>query len=409
MRRCASRCSIATTTICSSRCCTRWRRRRCRPATSRRRSAGFCAIRRTSQVLLADVRGDRRHALRRRSRRRSAATRSPYDYLIVATGAAHAYFGHPEWAARAPGLKTLDDALEMQAPGAAGVRSGRARDRSRGAAAPADVRHRRRRADRRRAGGRARGDRAPVAARGLPPHPPRVGAHHPARGRARTCSATFPGSAARRARASRSSGSASTCAPASIVTGVDRRRRDVASACRADAPSSDRGADRAVGRRRRGVAARDVARRAARSRRPRPGRADAGRSRASARSSSSATSARSQQDGQPLPGRRAGRDAGGRARRAEHPARHRGASRSSRSATATTATWRRSAAARRSSRSARSSCPGSSAWLFWIFLHIFWLIGFRNRVAVMSEWAWAYLTFQRRVRLITGGKLWPDA
>src|SRR5581483_11463308 len=38
----------------------------------------------------------------------------PYDYLIVATGAAHAYFGHPEWADRAPGLKTLDDALEMR-------------------------------------------------------------------------------------------------------------------------------------------------------------------------------------------------------------------------------------------------------------------------------------------------------
>src|SRR6185436_3735663 len=37
-----------------------------------------------------------------------------YDYLVVATGAAHAYFGHPEWAARAPGLKTLDDALEMR-------------------------------------------------------------------------------------------------------------------------------------------------------------------------------------------------------------------------------------------------------------------------------------------------------
>src|SRR5438309_7367240 len=31
-----------------------------------------------------------------------------YDYLIVATGATHAYFGHPEWAIRAPGLKTLD-------------------------------------------------------------------------------------------------------------------------------------------------------------------------------------------------------------------------------------------------------------------------------------------------------------
>src|SRR5438105_3509796 len=37
-----------------------------------------------------------------------------YDYLIVASGAAHAYFGHPEWASRAPGLKTLDDALEIR-------------------------------------------------------------------------------------------------------------------------------------------------------------------------------------------------------------------------------------------------------------------------------------------------------
>jgi hypothetical protein len=43
-----------------------------------------------------------------------AGTTIPYDYLIVATGAAHAYFGHPEWAERAPGLKTLDDALEMR-------------------------------------------------------------------------------------------------------------------------------------------------------------------------------------------------------------------------------------------------------------------------------------------------------
>jgi NADH:ubiquinone reductase (H+-translocating) len=45
---------------------------------------------------------------------------------------------------------------------------------------------------------------------------------------------------------------------------------------------------------------------------------------------------------------------------------------------------------------------GHLAWIFWIFLHIFWLIGFRNRVVVMSEWAWAYFTHQRRVRLITG-------
>jgi NADH:ubiquinone reductase (H+-translocating) len=37
-----------------------------------------------------------------------------YDYLIVATGASHAYFGHEEWAADAPGLKTLEDALEIR-------------------------------------------------------------------------------------------------------------------------------------------------------------------------------------------------------------------------------------------------------------------------------------------------------
>jgi NADH:ubiquinone reductase (H+-translocating) len=52
---------------------------------------------------------------------------------------------------------------------------------------------------------------------------------------------------------------------------------------------------------------------------------------------------------------------------------------------------------------------GFFAWLIWIFLHIFWLIGFRNRFAVLGEWAWAYLTLQRRVRLITGERLWPSS
>jgi NADH:ubiquinone reductase (H+-translocating) len=37
-----------------------------------------------------------------------------YDYLVIASGARHAYFGHDEWAAIAPGLKTLDDALEVR-------------------------------------------------------------------------------------------------------------------------------------------------------------------------------------------------------------------------------------------------------------------------------------------------------
>jgi NADH dehydrogenase len=45
---------------------------------------------------------------------------------------------------------------------------------------------------------------------------------------------------------------------------------------------------------------------------------------------------------------------------------------------------------------------GHLAWLVWTFVHIFWLIGFRNRFIVFFEWAWAYLTYQRAVRLITG-------
>lgn len=38
----------------------------------------------------------------------------PFDYLIVATGATHSYFGHPEWEAHAPGLKSIEDALEIR-------------------------------------------------------------------------------------------------------------------------------------------------------------------------------------------------------------------------------------------------------------------------------------------------------
>ena len=45
---------------------------------------------------------------------------------------------------------------------------------------------------------------------------------------------------------------------------------------------------------------------------------------------------------------------------------------------------------------------GLIAWLMWTFLHVLLLIGFRNRFAVMFDWAWAYLTRERSARLITG-------
>ncbi len=44
---------------------------------------------------------------------------------------------------------------------------------------------------------------------------------------------------------------------------------------------------------------------------------------------------------------------------------------------------------------------GRIAWWFWLLLHIFYLIGFRNRVSVMVQWAYSYFTYQRGVRLIT--------
>jgi NADH dehydrogenase len=45
---------------------------------------------------------------------------------------------------------------------------------------------------------------------------------------------------------------------------------------------------------------------------------------------------------------------------------------------------------------------GGLAWLAWIFIHIMYLVEFRNRVAVFLEWLWAYVTYQRGVRLIVG-------
>ncbi len=44
---------------------------------------------------------------------------------------------------------------------------------------------------------------------------------------------------------------------------------------------------------------------------------------------------------------------------------------------------------------------GLPAWLAWLFVHIIFLVGFRNRFAVLFQWAWAYLTFNKGARLIT--------
>jgi NADH dehydrogenase len=50
---------------------------------------------------------------------------------------------------------------------------------------------------------------------------------------------------------------------------------------------------------------------------------------------------------------------------------------------------------------------GFLAWLAWLFVHILFLIGFRNRVLVFIQWAWSYFTYERGARLITGSTNLP--
>jgi NADH dehydrogenase len=51
---------------------------------------------------------------------------------------------------------------------------------------------------------------------------------------------------------------------------------------------------------------------------------------------------------------------------------------------------------------------GFTAWLLWLGIHIFYLIGFANRVVVLTRWAFSFMTHGRGSRLITGRPLLPD-
>ncbi|MCI1711542.1 MAG: NAD(P)/FAD-dependent oxidoreductase [Chiayiivirga sp.] len=51
---------------------------------------------------------------------------------------------------------------------------------------------------------------------------------------------------------------------------------------------------------------------------------------------------------------------------------------------------------------------GLLAWWFWLFMHVFFLIGFRNRLVVLLNWTWAYWTYQRAARIIFGAREQAD-
>jgi NADH dehydrogenase len=50
---------------------------------------------------------------------------------------------------------------------------------------------------------------------------------------------------------------------------------------------------------------------------------------------------------------------------------------------------------------------GFPAWLAWLLVHVYFLIGFKNRLSVFAQWAWTYLTLRNGARLITGSQELP--
>ena len=321
-----------------------------------------------------------------------------YDYLIVATGAAHAYFGHPEWASRAPGLKTLDDALEIRRQI---LLAFEAAERESDAAAQArlltfviigggptgvelagalgEIAHRTLRED----------------FRSIHPESARIvlleGSPH--------VLGTFPAELRQAALDSllrlgvevRTNAIVTDITPDAVCVGEDRIPVETvlwAAGVAASPLVTSLGAslDR-VGR----VLAEPTL--------TVPGHPEI---------FVVGDVCALQQDGKPLPGvaqvaKQAGTHAAknlARAIRGEPLVSFRYRDYGN------MATIGRGAAV---AEIASLRVAGFLAWLIWLFIHIFWLIGFRSRLAVLGEWAWAFVTFQRRARLITGERLKPGA
>lgn len=59
-------------------------------------------------------------------------------------------------------------------------------------------------------------------------------------------------------------------------------------------------------------------------------------------------------------------------------------------------------------QSGKLRLTGFLAWLAWLVIHVIYLVGFRNRVAVVFTWFWSYVTYRRGARLITGARSWEE-
>lgn len=346
------------------------------------------------QVLLADVTAidaQRRAVLTDRGE-------IAYDYLIVATGAAHSYFGHPEWAARAPGLKTLDDALEIRRRVLLAYEA---------AERETDPDNRRRLLTFVIVGGgptgvELAGALAEIARQSLPqdfrsirPESARIllveGGPH--------VLATFPETLRQHARDALQRLGVEVVT-GSIVSQIDQNGVVVAgNAIPAQTVLWAAGVAASPIAKSLGVPLDRVGRVTSR-----PTLALAEHPQVYVAGDLCAFT----ENGKPLPGvaqvaMQQGAHAAANILRVirnqpQLPFHYRDFG--------TMATIGRNAAV---GDVFGLKIHGVLGWLFWIFLHIFWLIGFRNRFVVMTEWAWSYVTQQRRVRLITGERLWPSS
>ncbi len=316
----------------------------------------------------------------------------PYDYLVVATGATHAYFGHPEWEGRAPGLKTVDDAVEIRRRFLLAFEA---------AEREGDPVARRRLLTFAIVGGgptgvELAGAMAEIARQALPRD---FRAIDTSSARVILVEGTdrvlpgYPPELSKRAR-EQLEGLGVEVRTGSLVTEIDANGVGIGSE-RVEAANVFWAA---------GVAAsplgRDLGAPVDR----------AGRVRVEPDGSlpghpvvfvAGDLAAMTRPDGEPVPGvapaanqmgRHAAaqirRDLAGRPRTSFHYVDK-----------GDLATIGRAAAV---ARIAGVRLSGLIAWLTWVFIHILYLIGFRNRLIVMIQWAWAYVTYQRGIRLITG-------
>jgi len=312
-----------------------------------------------------------------------------YDYLVLATGATHSYFGHDGWAAHAPGLKSIEDALEIRRRLFLAFERAEREDDAGARAAwltfvvvgggPTGVelagtlaeiaRHTLTREFRRIDPSRAKVVLLEAADRVLPPYPPVL---------------------SQRARR-QLEGLGAEVRTGALVTGVDASgvalgseriaARTVLWAAGVAASPLGRSLGAAVDRAGRVKVERDLSL---------PGRPEV---------FVAGDLAAFEQDGRPIPGvapaaMQMGRHAGANVRRAlagrpRAPFRY--------VDKGSLATIGRKAAV---ADFGRVHLWGLPAWLAWLGIHIFFLIGFRNRLFVLLDWAMAYLSYERGARLI---------